>query len=370
MIKFKKKVQFYFKKIFQLVFVLIYGSIKYERNGIISNNIIKKKIENIVSDIKGSKNYFSYKVKNGRVYTDYVEHVAIIDGNTLVNDASYQQVSGELKNAKENIVLNKGTPRVKKKINGRVLSLVQGASGNKNYFHWVFDILPKIKLCSEHYLLKEIDFYYLPNLQNFQKQTLSIFNIGEDKILDSNLYRHIQASELIVVDHPWYQRGFILDQVEFLPSWIIHWLKDVYLKYAKKFDSNEKIYIDRTESKFNHCQIQNDNEIFNFLKEKGFSKYKVGELSFFEQIYLFNNAKIIIGAHGAAFTNLTFCKPNTKIIEIRPFTQLNNNYKRISWINNLNYRLIKTKELDENQKKFGDIHLPIKELEQCIINFG
>ena len=115
MIKFKKKVQYYFKQIFQLVFILIYGNIKYERNGIISNNIIKKKIENIVSDIKGSKNYFSYKVKNGRVYTDYVEHVAIIDGNTLVNDASYQQVSGELKNAKENIVLNKETPRVKKK---------------------------------------------------------------------------------------------------------------------------------------------------------------------------------------------------------------------------------------------------------------
>ena len=115
MIKIKKKIQFYFKKIFQLVFMLIYGSIKYERNGIISNNITKKKIENIISDIKGSKNYFSYKIRNGRIYTDYVEHVAIIDGNTLVNEASYQQVSGELKNAEENIVLTKGTSRVKKK---------------------------------------------------------------------------------------------------------------------------------------------------------------------------------------------------------------------------------------------------------------
>ena len=115
MIKFKQKVQLYSKKILQLVFILIYGSVKYERNGIISNNIIKKKIESIVSDIKGSKNYFSYKIKNGRVYTDYVEHVAIIDGNTLVNEASYQQVSGELKNAEENIVLTKGTSRVKKK---------------------------------------------------------------------------------------------------------------------------------------------------------------------------------------------------------------------------------------------------------------
>ena len=373
MIKFKKKIQFYFKRFFQLVFMLIYGKIKYNNNVITSKNIIKKKIENVISDINSSKSYFSYKIKNGRVYTDYVEHVAIIDGNTLVNEASYQQISAELKDAKENIVLTKGTPRIKKNIKGRVFSLVQGASGGNNFFHWIFDILPKIKLCSEHYLLKEIDFYYVPNLQNFQKQTLSILNIKEDKILNSNLYRHIQASELIVVDHPWYHKGIIIDQNKFLPSWIVHWLRDVYLKYAKKFDNNEKIYIDRTESRYNHCQIQNDNEIFNFLKEKGFSKCRVGELSFFEQIYLFNNAKIIIGAHGSAFTNLAFCKPDTKIIEIRPLiykNYQNNNYKRISQINNLNYRLIETKKLDESQKKFGDIYLPIKELEHCLKSFG
>ena len=370
MIKFKKKIQFYFKKLFQLIFLLIYGKVKYINNKITSKNIIKRKIENIVSDIKDSKTYFSYKIRNGRVYTDYVEHVAIIDGNTLVNEASYQQVSGELKNAEENIVLTKGTSRVKKKINGRVLSLVQGASGNKNYLHWVFDILPKIKLCSEHYPLKQIDFFYAPSLQNFQKQTLSILDIDENKILNSNTNRHIEARELIVVDHPWYHKGFILNEVEFLPTWIIHWLRDIYLKCAKQFENNEKIYIDRTESEFKHCQIQNDNEVFNFLKEKGFSKYRTGELSFFEQIYLFNNAKFIIGAHGAAFTNLAFCEPNTNIIEIKPSTHPNNVSKRISQINNLNYRLIKTKELDENQKKFGDIYLPIKELEQCIINFG
>ena len=61
MVKFKKKFQFYFKKFFQLVFLLIYGKIKYENNGITSNNIIKRKIENIVSDIKDSKSYFSFK---------------------------------------------------------------------------------------------------------------------------------------------------------------------------------------------------------------------------------------------------------------------------------------------------------------------
>ena len=224
-------------------------------------------------------------------------------------------------------------------------------------------------MCSEHYPLKEIDFFYAPSLQNFQKQTLSILDIDENKILNSDTNRHIEARELIVVDHPWYHKGFIHDQYEFLPSWIIFWLKDIYLNHAKHFDNNEKIYIDRTDSKFKHCKIQNDKEIFDFLKERGFSKYKVGELSFFEQIYLFNNAKIIVGAHGAAFTNLTFCKPDTNIIEIKPALHPNNQYKRISQINNLNYSLIQTKEIDENQKKLGDIYLSIEKLKHCIKSF-
>ncbi len=369
MIKLKKKIQFYFKKIFQLVFMLIYGKVKYRKEITTSNNILKRKIKNIVSDIEGSKSYYSYKISNGRIYTDYIENVAIIDGNNLVNEASYQQILGKLKDAKENIVLTKGTPRLQKKINGRVLSLAQGASGNKNYAHWMLDILPKIKLCSEHYPLKEIDFFYISSLQNFQKKTLSVLKIDESRIINSNINRHIKADEIITVDHPWYHKGLILNQFEFLPSWIIYWLRDFYLQYAKHFDNSEKIYIDRTDSKFTHCQIQNNDEVFNFLKELGFSKYRIGELSFFEQIYLFNNAKFIVGAHGAAFTNLAFCKPNINIIEIKPSSLQNNLYKRISRINNLNYRLIETKKVNENQKDMGDIYLPIDKLEHCIKSF-
>ena len=124
----------------------------------------------------------------------------------------------------------------------------------------MFDILPKIKLCTEHYLLKEIDFIYFKSLHNFQKQALSILNIDEDKILNSDLNRHIQATELIVVDHPWYHKGFILDQVQFLPTWIIQWLRDVYLKHGKRFDINDKIYIDRSGGA-KHCQFINETEI-------------------------------------------------------------------------------------------------------------
>jgi len=138
------------------------------------------------------------------------------------------------------------------------------------------------------------------------------------------------------------------------------------LPYKKKINSNEKVFIDRSESKFNHCQIQNNSEVIDFLTKKGFTSYKIGELSFENQIYLFNKAKIIVGAHGAAFANLVFCKPKTKIIEIKPINNPNYVNKTISKINSLDYTLIATQKLDENLKINGDIYLDLKRLNKIV----
>ena len=367
--KFKKFFQLYFKKIFQFLFKLIYGKIKINIDLNTIKNLHKKQILNIKSDIQNSKDYYSYKIINGRVYTDYVEHVAIISENNLIGDISYQQILGDLKSPSANIVLSKGTPRLKKKFKGKVLSILQGASGS-NYGHWILEMLPKIKMCSEHYNLNNLNYIYVPKLNLFQKETLSVLGIYENRLISSEKFRHIQADELIVVDHPYYYKGHIIEQNKYQPKWVINWLRETYLKCEKKFDASKKIFIDRSDSQFKHNQIQNNLDVLNYLKSNGFTTYKLGKLSFFEKIYLFKNIDIVIGTHGAGFANLVFCKPKTKVIEIRPSTHLNTIYKRISYINDLNYRLIQTKELDDYQKKLGDIYLPIDELDKCIKSFG
>ena len=137
---------------------------------------------------------------------------------------------------------------------------------------------------------------------------MEILGYDNFKIIDANKNRHIQADEIICSEHPWYKKGFILKEAKKLPEWIVKWINDSFINYGKQFNCNEKIFIDRSESAFSHCQFVNNKEIINFLENEGFTSYKVGQLSFQEQIYLFNNAKIIIGAHGAAFANLAFCK--------------------------------------------------------------
>ena len=76
--------------------------------------------------------------------------------------------------------------------------------------------------------------------------------------------------------------------------------------------------------------------------------------------------KIIIGAHGAAFTNILFCKSKTKIIEFKPYNHPGKNYQRIARVNSLRYKCIKSKKEYLNHKR-GDIFVNIKKLKEILI---
>jgi len=362
--KIKKIIRRFFYKNFQKIFFFLYGKINYDVNINIKKFVFKKLSQDILFT-KDKLKYYTYVITKSRIYTDYIQNVALIKNNFLIKEGSFQQISGKLLHPKFNSVLHTGTPRILKKFSGKLFSLVQGISG-ENYFHWMVDILPKFFILSKNYKLEHIQYFYLPEIKNYQLLTLKILGINKKKIINSKIYRHIYSNLIIIVDHPWYNKGFVHKYATNLPSWIIIWIKKKFLKYKKKFNCSKKIFIDRRESKFNHCQIINDDEVYNYLKKKGFKKYQVGKLNLFKQIYLFWNAKIVVGAHGAAFTNIIFCKPKTKIIEIRPHFHPGKNYERISAINKLDHKTILTKKIVKTKK--GDIFLPLENLKKVLKN--
>lgn len=68
---------------------------------------------------------------------------------------------------------------------------------------------------------------------------------------------------------------------------------------------------------------------------------------FEEQIKYFNNAKLIIAAHGAALSNMFFCKENTKIIEVT----CGRNWKFFDTISNI----LKLRHIKCHKNKFNEI---------------
>ena len=360
-----KKLSYYAKKNYRSVrskvFLSIYGKISVSKkppNCRISK--IKKKNELKIANY----NYKIFEIKNGRVFTDNIENVSILSGNRLLDKFSYQQINGTLVNSKHNQVIKSGIPKFLKKIKGSVAVLAQGASGYNNYSHFLFDIIPKIKLLSEGINIKKINYFYFYNFKKYQKEIIKMIGLEKKKIIDSNKFRHVQCDQLIGVTHPNYFKGTISDAHSKMPRWIIFYLKKKFLSDNKANVSFSRIFIDRSDSKLPHCKLINNKEIKNFLISKGFKVLKLSKYSFKKQVSYFKNAKVIIGPHGAGFANLTFCKKNTEVIEIKPLDHPNKVYKRICKINKLKYKLIKLNKIKNN--KSGDMFLNKKILNKYV----
>ncbi len=111
----KKKLSFLYKNLIKLLFIILYGKIIFCKNPEKEKNISIEEVND--ENLKDADNlkYSIYKIKNGRIFNDFVENVAIISGNKIIDKVSYQQVRGEFKDANHNSVLYRGTPYFKKK---------------------------------------------------------------------------------------------------------------------------------------------------------------------------------------------------------------------------------------------------------------
>ena len=61
--------------------------------------------------------------------------------------------------------LQNGTPKLRKKIDGIVLSLLSGGAAKDNFTHWFSDIIPRIKIFSMKFKLSKIDKFYVPSIK-------------------------------------------------------------------------------------------------------------------------------------------------------------------------------------------------------------
>ena len=359
----------YFKEIFTFftknLFFFLYGKIQKIINAKEDQRI---KIEEIILDEKFKYNIFS--VMTGRLYTDTVHDTAIILDNSIIKGPSFQLRNNINSDCGENIVFKKGTPRIQKKLKGTVLSLLTGGGGNENYWHWLFDVLPRLELANKIYKKNEIDFFLFPDIKKkFQKQTLDILQIDIEKRLSSKKIKHFKSDKLIITDRPTISLKDIKEDTwkEEVPLWIIKYLRKCFLNLNLNNNTNlpKKIYIDRSDAKEHHHKfrsIKNENEIKEYLKDAGYESLCMANYNFIDQISLFENADEIVGLHGGGFANIVFCKPNSKVVEIKNETT-GNIIRDLAIKNKLLYESVIGK--NQNFKKYsqqGIIEVSIDDL--------
>lgn len=148
-------------------------------------------------------------------------------------------------------------------------------------------------------------------------------------------------------------------------NWYIDYLNRIIQPKTVNRNFPQKIYLSR--SRVNTRKVLNEPEIVNFLKHYGFECIHNEDLSTDEQIALFKNATHIISCHGSQLTNIIFCRPGTKVCEIRHVTHNIHYRKAFHDLSNgfgLDYYLLYTslgeKYYDENNNAVEtDTHMYI-----------
>jgi len=255
------------------------------------------------------------------------------------------------------------------------LSLLAGGGANKNYWHWMFDVLPRIGLCEKVFNLIDIDYFLLPDhVKTFQKETLDYLKISKCKRLSSENFRHIKAKELIVTDHPVVISGEATKDIMNIPVWISKWLKENFINNNIKENNKnkKKIFIDRGDIEsdpLSQRSIINEDEVKTYLLKNNFTFVKLHEIKFIEQLELFYNAETIVGLHGGGFANIVFCKPATKVIELRS-TQAGPPIENLAKKNALNYNsiTINAEKKLSFPNQHGAIRVPINSLKKILEN--
>jgi tetratricopeptide (TPR) repeat protein/capsular polysaccharide biosynthesis protein len=194
------------------------------------------------------------------------------------------------------------------KIDGTVAVLAGNTSAI--YYHWMLDTLPKAGLIElSGIALDSIDKFVVRSYDApFHKETLKLLGIPEHKIVESSKYPHIQADRLIVSSYP----GIVCCPTK----WAVEFLRSKFLPAAAELNSQqpERIYISRNLAQSR--RIINEDEVLEVLHQHGFVTIYAESISLAETVSLMRGAKVVVSMHGGGETNLIFCSPGTKVIDI------------------------------------------------------
>lgn len=232
------------------------------------------------------------------------------------------------------------------------------------YFHWMFDILPRINILKKANVLKKIDKLVIPTLtKTFQEESLKKLGINKKRIIfANNRWRfHIKAKKLVVPSLP--------SKLDTPMKWACEFLRDELAKGIQAKGAMQRTYISRSNSVGR--RIINGQEVEAFLSTKKFQIVQCEKLTLREQILLFQRSSWIIAPHGAGLTNIVFCKAGTKILDIFSPAYINPVYWIIANEMNLKYAYLlgegKCYPKSKNpENKSADILVCLKKLEKVI----
>ena len=197
-----------------------------------------------------------------------------------------------------------------------------GGNGSFNYYHWVIEILPKLR----H--VEELGHEYgeFPLLVSEDVAHTETFAQALDLLAPGRPLVFLKSSTTYLVEDLLYigaangcpfnmRPGHQVRVSDFhiRPS-TITFLRQQTGCVAREEQAGLRLFLVRP----NIRRRYNQDEVFALLRSRGFTSVALEDLTWSEQIDLISRAEAIVGASGAAWTNVVFCSPGAKCVSWVP----------------------------------------------------
>ncbi|WP_157557349.1 glycosyltransferase family 61 protein [Natrinema pellirubrum] len=206
----------------------------------------------------------------------------------------------------------------KKKEFDTLLSLV--GPYDKNYYHWFGNYLPRLEGLQHYPGADEVTLMIPADPPEWLRDSLELLGFGDYNIVEwpgkpVHADRYILSRYRSEASSETGNRPPIMSKKNF--KWILDRIGENTPNNTREKD-RPRIYISREDATAR--RTLNEQEVMATLSEYDFEKYILSEYSLAEQIRLFSNAEIIIGAHGAGLINMLFASDATVIELLGPKT--------------------------------------------------
>lgn len=271
---------------------------------------------------KTSPSVFAARLHNGRLFSN--SGIVITEDNIVLEEVS-RVLGGHIEETDifRKIILPRPT------VFTETIGVISTSAG-EGFFHWMFDVLPRIFIINQSPW--NVDKIVVNSVNSkFQEETLSLLDLLDNVIvLKEN--EHIQANELIVPSLPGSSGN--------MPKWVCDFLRRSFLPVSGSVDGKKKrLYVSRVNAN-NGRSVLNESDVMDLLAPLGFEVIYSENLSFQEQVRYFSQAEVIIAPHGAGLSNLVFCDEKTKVLEFFSPNYVNACYYALTNMVNLEYHYL------------------------------
>ncbi|MGN7413048.1 glycosyltransferase family 61 protein [Paenibacillus sp. SAF-068] len=235
--------------------------------------------------------------------------------------------------------------------------------GSHNYFHWLYDVLPRLGM------LQMVNVAYESLVMNpnphapFVEETLLMFGVSESNVIRTRDDLEIQADRLVVPS--------LMMNSHYPPCATAILRKFMLPSRDTTLHSPVRIFISR--NKAYARRIVNEEDVIRHLQRYGFIPICLEDWTIAQQIQIFASAKAIVSPHGAGLANLAFCSKGTLVVEIFHVRHVVPTYWMISNHNELDYYMMYGQEDGTTQERFPgleDFSVDLDRLEQTLSLVG